>query len=1274
MLDCPPVEHLQHFLANRLTAVAEEALCAHVEACAACQRALECLVAGGADAGIASFRKGEDAPEPDEEQVLHQLKKNTKPADWSTLHWEASGRRGPIATGQSEAPAPSMAFRDIPGYEILEELGRGGMGVVFRARQVGLNRIVALKTISAGNQASLEERARFRTEAEAAAALQHANIVQVYDVGEYDGTPYLSMELMDGGTLAARLGGRPQPAHSSAVLVETLARAAHHAHTHGIIHRDLKPGNILLQGVESRQHTADSRNPGQARPDINTDTNCSNRVISSSSTDYRLLSTVYSPKIADFGLAKRLGDLQQTRHGAILGTPSYMAPEQARGNGTDPGPAVDIYALGAILFEMLTGRPPFVGESWESTLAAVIREEPIPPRNLQPKCPRDLETICLKCLEKEPRQRYSSSLELADDLHRFLAGEPVLARRAGWVEQAAKWARRRPAVAALSAGIVLVSLLGLTGVVVSWREAVRNASAEIDARRDAERQLANSYCDQGIGLCEKGYLAQGMLLLVRSLELAEKHHDSDLIRVGRANLSAWRNQVWRQRTLMPHSHWVWEAVYSPDGKLLATASKDKAARLWDSVSGQLRCEPLKHDDFVTSVSFHPDGATLLTSAGDNARGEVRFWDVATGRQLGEKLSFTDLVLMAAWSADGRTVLTLTANGVAQRWDPIGRVAKGPPLACPTKVGAALFGVDGQTIITGEAAGTVRFWDVATGQARGSPLVNAEPVTYLAVHPGGRMLLVGTMRPRKVKTAPFVGEANVWRESAGEWHSVDLHIRGIVKAAAFSADGRLLATGCLLPREEPSKNFTGELCIWELDRLGAANEHLPDKQEERSPALLTALPHPAPIWSVAFTPDGRCLASGAEDGKVRWFATGNGVLVREVKNSHPYTGGTVRALHFSRDGRTLLTGGLSTSTCARIFETPPMRLLPVPLRFPAPTGALAISPDGRRLLCGGGDKTLREWDLITDKPVGEPITLPQALATIAFSPDGERFLTSNNSGVVREWDATRREQLATPFPAASYLASYSPDGRFVGLRRANGQADIWDRATQKVVRTLAYSENGGVQWGLASRVIPMSDLELRAARPLDSAVPNSGSVLTQKPTLLASFVASPNGRFLAIGYTTGGVQLWATDTERPFGPLLPHVGLVYSLVFSPDGAILATADRSDNLVRLWDVATGKAIGPPLPHRSPVYGLAFQPAGRLLVTSCADGSVFRWEAVEPMTESVERLRQWVQVLHAAATDENGFVHDMDLEAWSRLRKELEETGGPAAAVMARHSAKN
>jgi serine/threonine protein kinase len=295
-------------------------------------------------------------------------------------------------TGDWPAPATSADWPTVPGYEILGELGRGGMGVVYKARQVSLNRLVALKLIRDGARAGPQDRARFRIEAEAAARMRHSNIVEIYEVGEYHNLPYFAMELVEGGSLDTHLSGRPLPAPVAAELIRTLALAVEHAHGQKVVHRDLKPANILLQ----------------SRPEAGAD---------------------WVPKITDFGLAKRLDSdsTALTQDGAVLGTVSYMAPEQAAGRVRDIGPAVDVYALGAVLYECLTGRPPFQGDSWNRMVEQVLNDEPDPPTRLQPGVPRDLETVCLKCLEKDPARRYASAAELADDLGRFLAAKPLIA-------------------------------------------------------------------------------------------------------------------------------------------------------------------------------------------------------------------------------------------------------------------------------------------------------------------------------------------------------------------------------------------------------------------------------------------------------------------------------------------------------------------------------------------------------------------------------------------------------------------------------------------------------------------------------------------------------------------------------------------------------------------------------------------------------------------------------------------------------------------------------
>ncbi len=336
----------------------------------------------------------------------------------------------------------------IPGYEIIGELGRGAMGVVYKARQKGLNRLVALKMVIGGEHADSGQLARFHAEAEAAARLQHPSIIQIYEVGELDGLPYFSLEFVDGKSLADKIGNKPLPYREAAETAQLLSFAMSYAHNQGIIHRDLKPANVLIssEGV---------------------------------------------PKIADFGLAKRLeGDSSQTKSGTIMGTPSFMAPEQAWGKNREIGPPADVYGLGAILYAMLTGRPPFVGTTLLETLEMVRSKEPIAPTQLNPGVPRDLETICLKALQKEQLKRYESAEALADDLHRFLAGEPIKARPVSSAERLWRWCKRNPRVASLSGAVLLLTVLGVIGLGVANVKIRKERDAKEEERRAAEEARA----------------------------------------------------------------------------------------------------------------------------------------------------------------------------------------------------------------------------------------------------------------------------------------------------------------------------------------------------------------------------------------------------------------------------------------------------------------------------------------------------------------------------------------------------------------------------------------------------------------------------------------------------------------------------------------------------------------------------------------------------------------------------------------------------------------
>ena len=376
----------------------------------------------------------------------------------------------------------------MPGYEILEEVGRGGMGVVYKARQVGLHRIVALKMVRTPTRTPADDLARFRAEAATIARLRHPNIVQIHDTGEVDGRPYLVLEFVPGGSLAQHLRGRPQPTRPAAQMVETLARAVHAAHGSGVIHRDLKPANILLDG-KNLNVAGPSRELDSPPPDLS---QC-------------------IPKITDFGVAKCVQSVesdgsvpgQSTPRGEIVGTPNYMAPEQAEvPRSAAIGPAADVYSLGAILYELLTGRPPFSGETPLATILQVLDKEPVSVSSLQPNVPRDLETICLKCLRKDPRKRYESALELAEDLQRFLRDEPIRARPVGPAEKTWRAARRHPVAAGLLAAGLLAPVVALATLSLLSARLVRSAALESAAQQAELLEEANKEYSRIVQLVE----------------------------------------------------------------------------------------------------------------------------------------------------------------------------------------------------------------------------------------------------------------------------------------------------------------------------------------------------------------------------------------------------------------------------------------------------------------------------------------------------------------------------------------------------------------------------------------------------------------------------------------------------------------------------------------------------------------------------------------------------------------------------------------------------
>jgi serine/threonine protein kinase/WD40 repeat protein len=871
----------------------------------------------------------------------------------------------------------------VPGYEVLKERGRGGMGVVYEARQVGLNRVVALKMLLPEAAAAPQLLARFRTEAEALARLHHPNIVPIYDIGQFQGRPYFTMEYVAGPNLAEVLDGRAQDASASARLVEVLARAVHALHRAGLIHRDLKPANVLL-AFSGRSEGGSGGTPLSERP--------LNEAV---------------PKITDFGLARdQAEDRKLTRSGMALGTPCYMAPEQARVRAGGVGPAADIYALGAILYEMLTGRPPFDADTQAETIVQVLNDEPLSPARLRPRLPRDLVTICLKCLEKPPRRRYATAQDLAEDLRRFLAGEPIRARPVGFAERCYRWCRRRPLVAGLLAlsALLTVAIIAtvLTYEVLLSRALADNLAKTEQEEKEDRKKLVQLNTDRGVAALEQQDTFTAVFYFTEALRLdqpgdPEGNHRT---RIATALRQAPKLLGWRrlEGPAVPES--PLGAAISPDSRFLAVAGNAGPVWVGEVLPGKAHVRGPGGEAAVRRLAFDPDGRLLLT---EYAQGAVRLWDLTRPEAALLREVPVAGPAFAALSDDGRWLFTLDPGGPGEVHD----VATGEGTAVPLKPGQGVrlsaVALGGRRVGVVGADNALAVWDVPSAVPVGAPIPLPREVNRVALSPDGeRVLATGSD-----------GKAEVWQADTGKlqaaWSRPDTDIAD----AHFSPDGRLVLL----------QDASGEARVWDAVTGHAVTPPLRHGGSlvwagfhDGGRRVVTLSRHSTVCsWELPRAPEVSDAGEGDAAGEAavapggRPITLGNGVTVARNRATAgafrppPPGGGLAEGVVFSPDGGRVAV--CDDANTVRVWDTATRTALTPPLRHGGTVLCGAFSPDGRRLLTASDRRTVRVWDAVTGEVLAPPLRHGRAITRVFFRANGERACVAQEGGGMTTWDLT-----------------------------------------------------------------------------------------------------------------------------------------------------------------------------------------------------------------------------------------------------------------------------
>jgi eukaryotic-like serine/threonine-protein kinase len=1076
---------------------------------------------------------------------------------------DESGGRDSLVT--SSNPTPGFKSCRFDDYELLEEIARGGMGVVYRARQFSLNREVALKMILSGELASPESLRMFRREAHAAAHLHHPNIVPVYEIGEHELQHYFTMRLVPGGrTIAEWAGTRRGQWRELAEATVKAARAVAFAHGHGVLHRDLKPSNILWDDLAG-------------------------------------------PQVTDFGLAKLVGeaDGSLTLSSGALGSPNYMAPEQVRGPNADITTATDVYGLGAVLYELLAGRPPFRGSNVFDTLRRAAEEMP----EALPDVPLDLRIICFKCLEKNPERRYRSAGAMADDLERWLRNEPITARRPGSGERLVKWVRRRPIHAALVA-TSLAALVALVGGQMFHTHRTNQARrlAESVSRRLAV-ELRRVEWQQAEEALAAGRTPDAMAAFARFLR--ETPDDKPAAARLRSLLES---RAFPLPLLPPlvHDNPVRLVRLDPDGHRLLTVTDNGVLRSWNTSTGTLdREQPLNLRPENGYLQFLPDGHHLLAP---RKEGRVIVWDLDRwniARELGDSPTRHAKLTLGS---NGEHLALVTPRDDVELWS----VSTGTLLArtnLPAKdlYLSATISPAGEMVVRGEGRG-MWLWKPASHSLE--PMLPAgEKFVFVACDWQRRRAYI-SLEDQDRKTHGMVSlDLDTRREllrndKATAWHTLEVSPDGSQLLASQWGGGIMALETATLREILPKCVFSPVFPDPSVDpsfRVAFRTLHdgsglLHDLRDGKT--LLEPAQHEGLINSHQLSPDGGRLVTGSQDRTARLWdlrmrrteaglidtggpvdrislsPAGDRLAVagnRQIRIYHPSTGRQlmepiqepdhVPFVAFSMDGRFITTA--CSDTTVRLLDGTNGQQLLSNRAHTIRVWKAVLSPDAHLLASSGDNNEVHVLDVSSNRPAFAPLKHEDAVKHVEFSRDGHRLVSSSADSTARVWDAANGQSLVPPLrhKGTVWTACFSSDGRRVLTASADRSAQVWDAFTGQPVAPPIRSDQG-----------------LRGA----------------------SF--SRDDRRVLI-YTLNGAQIFDASSSRPMTPPMRHTDRVSIAAFSPDERWVATAS-ADGTARIWDASSGFPVTEPFRHAKAVTTLAWLWDSRHLLTGSQDGTIRQW----------------------------------------------------------------